>query len=131
MIEQTELDMHTCTFINILVVLKMNRRQSYWSREKNCILYLQDAKLDTLDLDTGIDQWPAEVKEIVANLAFSKRSWLREFHQFKDALNADNWTQTALEMRDLCWTAQDCPRVKRLIVRMWNVHEKSKPLFDY
>jgi len=71
-------------------------------------------------LDSGLYEWPAEVKEIVANLAFNRGS-MWNFREFKHALNPDNWTQTALEMRDLCWTAQDCPRAKRLIVRMWNV----------
>jgi len=70
--------------------------------------------------------WPDEVIEVMVNIAFTRGSTLGQFRQLNGALNERNWTQAALEIRDLCWNSGDCPIAKRYIVRMWNVKNQSR-----
>jgi len=68
------------------------------------------------------EDFPAEVKEICANMMFNMgRTRLTKFQNMRLALAAGSWKLAALEMQDSKWYYQVGDRSKRLVARMNSV----------
>jgi lysozyme len=69
---------------------------------------------------------PEEVQQIIANMMFNLGlTKLSKFKATKRAIDSENWTQAAIQMRNSLWYRQVTKRAERLAKRMENV--KSKP----
>ena len=73
-------------------------------------------------LHEGWDDYPQEVKQVVANMMFNMgRTRLSKFKNHNKALIAGDWKQAAVEGRDSQWHRQVTNRAERLMVRLENV----------
>ncbi len=86
--------------------------------EKDVITVIEDCKT----LHEGWDDYPQEVKQIVANMMFNMgRTRLSKFKNHNAALQNHDWVHAAVEGRDSRWYKQVTNRAERLMVRLENV----------
>jgi len=77
---------------------------------------------DCEKLHEGWEDYPQEVKQIVANMMFNMgRTRLSKFKKHNAALNAHNWKEAAIEGRDSRWYKQVTNRAERLMSRLEKV----------
>ena len=77
---------------------------------------------DCRDVFSGFDIFPTEVQKILANMMF--QLGINRFRKFKKmiaAIDDQNWSLAADEMRDSLWNKQTPARSERLISRMKSV----------
>jgi len=86
--------------------------------EKDVQTVVADCKI----LHEGWDDYPQEVKQVVANMMFNMgRTRLSKFNNHNKALAAGDWKEAAKEGRDSAWHRQVTNRAERLMVRLENV----------
>ena len=77
---------------------------------------------DCKKLHEGWDDYPQEVKQIVANMMFNMGlTRLSKFSKHNAALFAGDWKTAAVEGRDSRWYNQVTNRAERLMTRLENV----------
>ena len=91
--------------------------------EERCIeLFDHDVKgviADCKILHEGWDDYPEEVKQVVANMMFNMgRTRLSQFKNHNSALWQGNWKRAAVEGRDSRWYNQVTNRAERLMARL-------------
>jgi len=83
---------------------------------------VQTVVADCKKLHEGWDDYPQEVKQVVANMMFNMgRTRLSKFMNHNKALAAGDWKKAAIEGRDSAWYKQVTNRAERLMVRLENV----------
>lgn len=86
--------------------------------EKDVQTVIEDCKI----LHDGWDDYPEEVKQIVANMMFNMgRTRLSKFKNHNAALVAGDWKEAAKEGRDSRWYRQVTNRAERLMSRLEEV----------
>lgn len=86
--------------------------------QKDLHTCMEDCKALYPDFQT----WPAEVQEILLNMAFNLgRTRLAKFVNFKAALEKRDWKQAAIEGRDSRWYRQVTNRAERLMTELENI----------
>ena len=92
-------------------------------RVKSC--FEEDVKTvidDCKKLHEGWDDYPQEVKQIVANMMFNMgRTRLSKFKKHNAALDMHDWKEAAIEGRDSRWYKQVTNRAERLMSRLEKV----------
>ena len=92
-------------------------------RVKSC--FEEDVKTvidDCIILHEGWDDYPQEVKQIVANMMFNMgRTRLSKFKKHNAALDMHDWKKAAIEGRDSRWYKQVTNRAERLMSRLEKV----------
>ena len=77
---------------------------------------------DCKKLHEGWEDYPQEVKQIVANMMFNMgRTRLSKFKKHNAALNMHDWKLAAIEGRDSRWYKQVTNRAERLMSRLEKV----------
>ena len=77
---------------------------------------------DCKKLHEGWDDYPQEVKQIVANMMFNMGlTRLSKFSKHNAALQSGDWETAAVEGRDSRWYDQVTNRAERLMTRLENV----------
>ena len=77
---------------------------------------------DCKKLHEGWDDYPQEVKQIVANMMFNMgRTRLSKFKKHNAALDMHDWKEAAIEGRDSRWYKQVTNRAERLMSRLEKV----------
>ena len=77
---------------------------------------------DCKKLHEGWDDYPQEVKQIVANMMFNMGlTRLSKFSKHNAALQSGDWKTAAVEGRDSRWYNQVTNRAERLMTRLENV----------
>ena len=77
---------------------------------------------DCKKLHEGWDDYPQEVKQIVANMMFNMGlTRLSKFSKHNAALQSGDWKTAAVEGRDSRWYDQVTNRAERLMTRLENV----------
>ena len=77
---------------------------------------------DCEKLHEGWEDYPQEVKQIVANMMFNMGlTRLSKFKNHNSALQSGDWKQAAVEGRDSRWYSQVTNRAERLMTRLENV----------
>lgn len=77
---------------------------------------------DCKKLHEGWDDYPQEVKQIVANMMFNMGlTRLSKFSKHNAALQSSDWETAAVEGRDSRWYDQVTNRAERLMTRLENV----------
>ena len=83
--------------------------------EKDVQSVIDDCKI----LHEGWEDYPEEVKQVVANMMFNMgRTRLSKFKNHNKALVAGDWKEAAKEGRDSRWHRQVTNRAERLMVRL-------------
>ena len=86
--------------------------------EKDVQSVIDDCKI----LHEGWEDYPEEVKQIVANMMFNMgRTRLSKFKNHNAALVAGDWKEAAKEGRDSRWYRQVTNRAERLMTRLEEV----------
>jgi len=86
--------------------------------EKDVQSVINDCKI----LHEGWEDYPEEVKQIVANMMFNMgRTRLSKFKNHNAALVAGDWKEAAKEGRDSRWYRQVTNRAERLMTRLEEV----------
>ncbi len=86
--------------------------------ERDVQTVIEDCKI----LHDGWDDYPEEVKQIVANMMFNMgRTRLSKFKNHNAALVAGDWKEAAKEGRDSRWYRQVTNRAERLMSRLEEV----------
>ncbi len=86
--------------------------------EKDVQTVIEDCKI----LHEGWEDYPEEVKQIVANMMFNMgRTRLSKFKNHNAALVAGDWKEAAKEGRDSRWYRQVTNRAERLMSRLEEV----------
>jgi len=77
---------------------------------------------DCKKLHDGWDDYPEEVKQIIANMMFNMGlTRLSKFKKHNAALQSGDWKEAAVEGRDSRWYEQVTNRAERLMSRLENV----------
>lgn len=83
--------------------------------EKDVQSVINDCKI----LHEGWEDYPEEVKQVVANMMFNMgRTRLSKFKNHNKALVAGDWKEAAVEGRDSRWYKQVTNRAERLMARL-------------
>lgn len=83
--------------------------------EKDVQSVIDDCKI----LHEGWEDYPEEVKQVVANMMFNMgRTRLSKFKKHNAALVAGDWKEAAVEGRDSRWYKQVTNRAERLMARL-------------
>ena len=83
--------------------------------EKDVEYVLNDCKI----LHEDFDNYPEEVKQIIANMMFNMgRTRLTKFRKHNAALQEGDWKTAAIEGRDSRWYKQVTNRAERLMSRL-------------
>ena len=83
--------------------------------EKDVQVVIEDCK----KLHDGWDEYPQEVKQIVANMMFNMGlTRLSKFKKHNAALQCGDWKEAAIEGRDSRWYKQVTNRAERLMTRL-------------
>jgi len=83
--------------------------------EKDVQSVIDDCKI----LHEGWEDYPEEVKQVVANMMFNMgRTRLSKFKNHNKALVAGDWKEAAVEGRDSRWYKQVTNRAERLMARL-------------
>ncbi len=83
---------------------------------------VQSVLYDCQKLYPDFDSKPEEVQLIIANMMFNMGlTRLSKFKNMKKAVDAQDWSQAAIEMMDSRWYRQVPNRAGRLVERMKNV----------
>ena len=86
--------------------------------EQDVETVIDDCKI----LHEGWDDYPQEVKQIVANMMFNMgRTRLSKFKKHNAALDMHDWKTAAVEGRDSRWYKQVTNRAERLMSRLEEV----------
>ena len=86
--------------------------------EKDVEYVLNDCKI----LHEDFDNYPEEVKQIIANMMFNMgRTRLTKFRKHNAALQEGDWKTAAIEGRDSRWYRQVTNRAERLMKRLEEV----------
>ena len=86
--------------------------------EKDVVSVIEDCKI----LHEGWDDYPEEVKQIIANMMFNMGyTRLSKFKGMKRGVDARDWNKAADEMVDSRWYKQVTNRANRLVERMRNI----------
>ena len=86
--------------------------------EKDVEYVLNDCKI----LHEDFDNYPEEVKQIIANMMFNMgRTRLTKFRKHNAALQEGDWKTAAIEGRDSRWYKQVTNRAERLMKRLEEV----------
>lgn len=86
--------------------------------EKDVQSVIEDCK----KLHDGWEDYPEEVKQIVANMMFNMgRTRLSKFRKHNAALQCGDWNEAAKEGRDSRWYRQVTNRAERLMSRLEEV----------
>ncbi len=86
--------------------------------EKDVEYVLNDCKI----LHEDFDNYPEEVKQIIANMMFNMgRTRLTKFRKHNAALQKGDWKTAAIEGRDSRWYKQVTNRAERLMKRLEEV----------
>lgn len=86
--------------------------------EKDVQSVIEDCK----KLHDGWEDYPEEVKQIVANMMFNMgRTRLSKFRKHNAALQCGDWNEAAKEGRDSRWYRQVTNRAERLMSRLEKV----------
>ena len=86
--------------------------------EKDVEYVLNDCKI----LHEDFDNYPEEVKQIIANMMFNMgRTRLTKFRKHNAALQEGDWKTAAIEGRDSRWNKQVTNRAERLMKRLEEV----------
>ena len=86
--------------------------------EQDVVTVIDDCK----KLHEGWDDYPQEVKQIVANMMFNMgRTRLSKFKKHNAALDMHDWKEAAIEGRDSRWYKQVTNRAERLMSRLEKV----------
>lgn len=86
--------------------------------EKDVQSVIEDCK----KLHNGWEDYPEEVKQIVANMMFNMgRTRLSKFRKHNAALQCGDWNEAAKEGRDSRWYRQVTNRAERLMSRLEKV----------
>ena len=92
------------------------------SEERCNELFDHDVKgviADCKILHEGWDDYPEEVKQVIANMMFNMgRTRLSQFKNHNKALVEGDWTRAAIEGRDSRWHKQVTNRAERLMARL-------------
>ena len=85
-------------------------------------LFAEDVKVTLNEcslLYGGFTDLPEEVQHILANMMFNMgRPRLSRFHKMRKAIQAGDWKEAALQMKDSRWYKQVPNRAERLVKRM-------------
>ena len=86
--------------------------------EKDVEYVLNDCRI----LHEDFDNYPEEVKQIIANMMFNMgRTRLTKFRKHNAALQESDWKTAAIEGRDSRWYKQVTNRAERLMKRLEEV----------
>jgi len=86
--------------------------------EKDVVSVIEDCKI----FHEGWDDYPEEVKQIIANMMFNMgRTRLSKFKKHNAALQSGDWKTAAAEGRDSRWYKQVTNRAERLMSRLEEV----------
>ena len=86
--------------------------------EKDVEYVINDCKI----LHEDFDNYPEEVKQIIANMMFNMgRTRLTKFNKHNAALREGDWKTAAIEGRDSRWYKQVTNRAERLMKRLEEV----------
>jgi lysozyme len=92
------------------------------SEERTIECFEQDVQSvlsDCKKLHEGWDDYPEEVRQIVANMMFNMGlTRLSKFRKHNAALQCGDWKEAAVEGRDSRWHKQVTNRAERLMVRL-------------
>ena len=80
---------------------------------------VQSVLSDCKKLHEGWDDYPEEVRQVVANMMFNMGlTRLSKFRKHNAALQCGDWKEAAVEGRDSRWYKQVTNRAERLMVRL-------------
>ena len=80
---------------------------------------VQSVLSDCKKLHEGWDDYPEEVRQVVANMMFNMGlTRLSKFRKHNAALQCGDWKEAAVEGRDSRWHKQVTNRAERLMVRL-------------
>ena len=80
---------------------------------------VQSVLSDCKKLHEGWDDYPEEVRQVVANMMFNMGlTRLSKFRKHNAALQCGDWKEAAIEGRDSRWHKQVTNRAERLMVRL-------------
>ena len=80
---------------------------------------VQSVLSDCKKLHEGWDDYPEEVRQVVANMMFNMGlTRLSKFRKHNAALQCGDWKEAAVEGRDSRWHKQVTNRAERLMVRV-------------
>ena len=86
--------------------------------EKDVEYVINDCKI----LHEDFDNYPEEVKQVIANMMFNMgRTRLTKFNKHNAALREGDWKTAAIEGRDSRWYKQVTNRAERLMKRLEEV----------
>ena len=86
--------------------------------EKDVEYVINDCKI----LHEDFDNYPEEVKQVIANMMFNMgRTRLSKFNKHNAALREGDWKTAAIEGRDSRWYKQVTNRAERLMKRLEEV----------
>jgi|TARA_R110002153_G_scaffold22520_1_gene73894 GH24 family phage-related lysozyme (muramidase) len=95
------------------------------SEERTIECFEQDVQSVLKDcriLHEGWEDYPEEVKQVIANMMFNMgRTRLTKFKNHNAALKSRDWNKAAIEGRDSRWHKQVTNRAERLMSRLENI----------